>query len=247
VAEALLAPSGRLKRLFTASTLCDFGIAIAALIGGVISAVEKQSSVGVFLIILACVVFILAALKLIAAWHKKEREGSPHHLESSLYILHAMLTNDTLLNQDPHLRITLHLPTADGSKLEQSLDYVGDKRGGSTARRRFSVNVGIIGLAFRCKEATVAVRKGSDTEQYVRELVEDWGYTEDDARKRDMSAMTWMAIPLCSSPDNSKVVAIVFLDATDPEFFTEVRQNIALCACVGLAQYVQQAYSSTAR
>src|SRR5947209_18006025 len=31
---------------------------------------------------------------------------------------------------------------------------------------------------------------------YIKELVEEWGYTEADAKARDSATMAWMAVPL---------------------------------------------------
>lgn len=244
MARPILAPSGQFARLVRDTTPYDLGIAVAALIGGIISASEKQPWPAAALIVLASVVFLLTALKLFTVWQAKEAQGGPQRLESSLYALHTILTNDVPETKDPKLRITLHIPAGDSGQLEQVVDYVGNDRAGRTAGRRFPVNAGIIGLAYRQREAAVETRQSKDTEQYVAELVRDWGYTEEQARQRDMSAMAWMAIPLVSGDDGRRVDGVVYLDAVDPKFFTPVRQNLALCACIGIARYVRRAYTT---
>jgi len=228
-------PSGRLLRFLKESTPYELLSALVTLSAGVVSASEKQSATAAILILLGVVLFVLTTVKLTVIWWTKEKLRSAHRLESSLYALHAILSSDADEANPPKLRVTIHVPTPNEKELEQVLDYVGDSRAGATAGRKFSVSCGIIGEAFRRKETLAATRQSADTEGYVKELIEDWGYTESDARKRDHSAMSWLAIPL-ESGDKKRVEGIVYCDSVDPEFFTEIRTQLAYYACVGGVQ-----------
>ena len=85
------------------------------------------------------------------------------------------------------------------------------------------------------------MRKNTDYMQYVAELVQEWGYTEDDAKARNPATMAWMAIPLINQREN-RLEGVVYLDSVTPHFFTEARKRLILHACVTIASYVAQRY-----
>src|SRR5207237_856519 len=123
---------------------------------------------------------------------------TPHDLAGCLHALYAILMTGKepgAASHDPGLRITIHVPTENGQKLQQVLDYVGAKRGETVAGSKLPAQCGIIGKAFREKQICTAKRKNQDYMGYVRELVQEWGFTEADANKRHPASMAWMAIP----------------------------------------------------
>jgi hypothetical protein len=187
----------------------------------------------------ACLLVIVKTV--VVWWHKPEKQP-PHDLASSLHALQAILLAGRVPSDpDPRLRLTIHVPV-EPDKLEQVLDYVGDERGGKTAARVFSVHSGIIGRAFREKKACVGRRKNDDYVSYVRELVEDWGYTEAEARKVNPASKAWFAVPLFNHLDQQKVEGIVYLDSVDQDFFTEDKKWLIMGACAGIARYVAHKY-----
>ncbi len=50
----------------------------------------------------------------------------------------------------------------------------------------------------------------------------------------------WMAVPLASG---TRIEGILYLDAREPGFFTESRQDLILRAAVGVARYVAERYA----
>jgi hypothetical protein len=145
---------------------------------------------------------------------------------------------------DGSLRITIHrvmLPaekgTTDGN-LEQLLPYVGGA--GGRARRTFSIRCGVIGLAVRKKAPATAKRKRSEHSDFVKELVADWGYTEEEAGSVTADRQAWMAVPIFSG--HGTVGAVVSLDSSIPGFFTKAVQRIVGNACGGIAAYIQEVY-----
>lgn len=90
---------------------------------------------------------------------------------------------------DRLLRATLHVPVERGRALIQVIDYVGNDRAGHTGGRRFPANAGLVAQVLQAGSGLAASREIANHEVYVRELVEKWGYTEEAARRRDMSAM----------------------------------------------------------
>ena len=141
----------------------------------------------------------------------------------------------------PRLRITIYHPVGT-EKLEQVIDYVGDSRGGGRAGRIRSARAGVIGAAYRSREARVANRSNDDLEAYVREMVNEWSYTEEEARTLSPETRSAFAVPLQES-STSPLIGILFLDAVVPNFFAKRQQAAALLASSAIARYAAVRYS----
>lgn len=141
------------------------------------------------------------------------------------------------------MRLTIHRVVTRGKavppeELEQLFPYMGGE--GNSPGRRFSIRSGIIGLVARGRFAMVAGRECAEHEGFVAELVEDWAYTEHDARKLTPDRHAWMAVPMLSA--TGATVAVVYLDSRDPDFFTEPLQRQVLIICGGINNYLTEAY-----
>jgi hypothetical protein len=169
----------------------------------------------------------------LAAARKKQ---SSHELEGCLYTLHAVLA------PSPPTRIRLAIHILVGERLEQVTDYVGDQPKPEKTGRQFPVNAGIIGKAFREKKAFAGRRVNDDYEGYVRELIRDWNFTEQQARRLNPGVMEWMAVPI-NDPDRQRVEAVLFLDSTTRKFFTPERQQLVVTAVEGIAIFIGRRYT----
>jgi hypothetical protein len=129
-------------------------------------------------------------------------------------------------------------PNQPVEELEQLVDYVGSSSKG--AGRKFSIRSGIIGRAVREKSPYAASRQSDDYEEYIHELVRDWAYTEEDARKLRSDRKSWMAVPIFGL--NHAVVGVVYLDSVEKDFFTKEVQQLTLNACAGIASYINERY-----
>jgi hypothetical protein len=78
-------------------------------------------------------------------------------------------------------------------------------------------------------------------EDYIRELVENWNFTEGDARRLNPATMAWMAVPITNL--SGTLEGVLYLDATDRDFFTEERQWLAIQATTGIAKFVARRYT----
>jgi hypothetical protein len=170
-------------------------------------------------------------LGLAAAWKK----DSTHELEGCLHTLHAVLAPETC-----RLRLAIHVPI--GEMLEQVTEYIGDRPKPGRIGRLFPANAGIIGKAFREKEVFIARRVNDDYESYVQELVKDWNFIEERARRLNPGAMAWMAVPFYDT-EHQRVEAVLFLDANDRDFFTPERQELVLAAVSGIAVFIGKRYT----
>ena len=140
----------------------------------------------------------------------------------------------------PQLRITIFHPVGK-DKLEQVIDYVGDSRGGGKAGRLCNARAGVIGAAFRSREARVANRSSDDVEAYIQELVNYWSYTDEEARALSPETRSVFAVPLQES-STTALIGILFLDAVTPNFFTKRQQFAALIASSAIAKYAAVRY-----
>jgi hypothetical protein len=140
----------------------------------------------------------------------------------------------------PQLRITIYHPVGK-DKLEQVIDYVGHARGGAKARRQCNARAGVIGAAYRSREARVANRVNDDLEAYIQELVNEWSYTEEEARALSPETRSAFAVPLQES-SATPLIGILFLDAVTPKFFTKRQQFAALMASSAIARYAAVRY-----
>lgn len=158
-----------------------------------------------------------------------------HELEGCLETLLAIINPPGAADYDQGARATLHRPVDKGTTFVQLVNYVGSQRAGKTAGRRFPVNAGLVGRVLKTRAAYAASRQVANHEGYVRELVDEWGYTEEAARSRDMSAMSWIAVPM---EHRDIVEGLLYLDSTVAGFFDDpVRRAVIVRAAIGIAQF----------
>jgi hypothetical protein len=177
----------------------------------------------------------------VVAITEEARKESVHELAGCLETLLAIINPPTAPDYDRGIRATLHRSIDGEEAFEQVLDYVGDDRAGRTAGRRLPGNAGLIGKVIASREAIAVSRTVANHEMYIRDLQADWGYTEEEARRRDMSAMAWIAVPLEHS---GRIGGVLFLDSTKPGYFYEpTRQREIVSSAVGIAKFAVRRYT----
>jgi hypothetical protein len=177
----------------------------------------------------------------------QEQKRNQEHdgLRGAQHVLYEIIRQYLKLPQNDtgRLRITIHRvvpaqsPHSNPEKLQQLLHYVGGSGGGPG--RTFSVRSGIIGRAVREATPIAATRQGDDYETYIQELVSKWSYTEADARNLSRDRFSWMAVPISGK---NGVVAVVYLDSNEKQFFKPAIQRRVINACVGIAKYIEERY-----
>lgn len=241
-------PGTRLSRLLAETIPYDVAAAALAAVVGVVGAWkffrDDQPAVGWLLAVCAVLACGVAVAKAAVTWRQKEAARSPHLLETGLHVLYEMLqlAQETDSPFDHGLRITVHVPIP-GERLQQVIDYVGDQRDGARkAGRIIPAGVGIVGRVLREGEAAYSTREHANYNAYIRELVAKWQYTKEQAERVHPGTMAWMAVPI---PDATGTVrAVLYLDSTDPDYFTDIRRMMAAAAAIGIANYLFGAYSS---
>ena len=166
-------------------------------------------------------------------------------LLGALHVIYGMVSKRAGIEDNSgNLRTTLHRvvpPAEDGAsaeELEQLLPYVGGR--GNGPGRTFSIRSGVIGKAVREKNAFAASRQSDDYEKFLSELVREWSYTDQDARKLTPDRRAWMAVPIFSP--KMTVAAVVYLDSSEKDFFTAELQQLIIEACSGVASYINEVY-----
>lgn len=232
-------PRRGLRWLITQTSTYDALIALVAFAIGIPSAFNNyaQGRFGLAVVVGTAMVAVLffSVTKQVVGLAAARRRESTHELEGCLYTLHAVLAPAT----DARLRIAIHVP--DGDALEQVTEYVGAVPKAGRIGRRFPANAGIIGKAFRERDAFVAQRVNDDYEAYVQELIHDWNFTEEWARRLNPASMEWMAVPFYDS-EEQRVQAVLYLDVNQRGFFTPEREEIVLAAVNGMAVFIGKRY-----
>jgi hypothetical protein len=221
----------------------DLGLAFFTAIVGFSSAADQygRGNIGLasLLALATAAALVLNFVKGAVSLAALRRKESPHELEGCLHTLHSVLLSSW--EAEGKLRIALHVPVGQGL-LEQVTEYIGDTPKPGRVGRRFPANAGIIGRAFRENDNFVSQRENDNYEEYVKELVESWNYTEDLARLLNPAVMSWMAVPF-HDPVRRKVEGILYLDSTNRDFFTDERQALILRAAAGIAVFIGRRYT----
>jgi hypothetical protein len=177
---------------------------------------------------------------------ERKRSGSYAGLRGALCVLYETVRRGAGLETvgDGTLRVTIHRviwPRKEGvaaEQLEQLLPYIGGT--GGAPGRRFSIYCGVIGKAARDRTVVEVSRRSEGYQEFVRELVRDWAYTEEAARAVMPDRQSWMGVPIVSA--DLAVSAVVYLDSSIPGFFTAAVQQLVRNACGGIANYIAEAY-----
>jgi hypothetical protein len=166
----------------------------------------------------------------------KEYDG----LRGSLWVLYEAVRQTAAFPglADGTLRVTIHRVVPELERLEQLLPYIGGK--GGLPGRTFSIRSGVVGQAVRAKAPFSSVRKNQEHPDFVKELIHDWFYTEEDARAITPDRQAWMAVPVLMP--NGEVSAVVCLDTNVPGFFSDPVQEVVLSCCGGITAYIVEAY-----
>jgi hypothetical protein len=187
----------------------------------------------------------LGAIKVAQARYKDAKDDrieSPDDLRGCLHVIHRTLASHKGVERPPEgwVRMTIH--RLDGDLLEQSVNYVGSDDGG--AGRNFSVNAGLIGYAARMKQPMWFHRKASmNFEGWAKYLVARQGMTEQAASSTRKDRFSFFAVPIFK-PNGFLVRAVVYVDASETDFFDQETMSLIISGCEGLAAWVQDRYYS---
>jgi len=211
----------------------------------------------VFLLALVAMVLIAinGAFRLIAA-RKRDRDtnhaGDPKHLLAPLRVLYALVAKRKGIGTDEasrrRFRVTLHRNDVAKGEHEQCVPYVGGKtldprEAKAIVGRRWPNSLGLVGLAIRSKDQPKRValsEKVCDVDSYVQELVDLYGYTEEQARQLQPVRLDALAIPLQS---DGQVIGVVYADSSDRNFFDNETIDLCILICGAITQHILTTYT----
>lgn len=177
---------------------------------------------------------------------RRQRE-SPMDLSGCIRVMHGMLKVATGIGDEKRkLRITMYavVQSNEGSgepeTLEQILPYVGGD--GGKPPRTYSIRSGIIGRAARTHQMHHATRQNLDEQNFVDEMVSNWGFSESEARNLSTDRQSWLAVPI-NGPDSNSTLGVVYLDSSDPKFFTDEVIELVIEGCAEIAKFVHERYA----
>ncbi|HKP77148.1 MAG TPA: hypothetical protein VJT67_16570 [Longimicrobiaceae bacterium] len=247
-------PGRRRQKFYEKKTVVELLAVVPPVAMGAVTAVinlrdPERRTLGWLLI--AAIVW-LAMASVVKVLHARAQDREQKHREEydgllgALHVLYSLVSTRAGLDgkDNGRLRGTIHRVVPSGEKgktseeLEQLLPYLGGS--GGEAGRRFSIRSGVLGKAVREKSAFAASRQSQDYDAFVAELVRDWAFTEDDARRLSSDRRAWMAVPIFGA--KGTVVAAAFLDSNETGFFTPELQQLIIDACSGVASYTKEVY-----
>ena len=163
--------------------------------------------------------------------------GCAHVIYEGLKSLLGVAANDGTLRVTIY-RVVEDEATGQAIALEQAIDYVGTP-GPSGMGRRFPIEAGIIGRAARTGDPCTAYRNSVSDDEFVDEIVREWGYTPEMARKMTLDRRSFMAAPITNQKD--QVLGVVYADSNLEEVFEEV-QNHFLASTGGVSTYIEERF-----
>ena len=102
-------------------------------------------------------------------------------------------------------------------------------KGKPSTQKRIRNNQGITGKAFTRKQSFSYMLDPEITEQeYEDELVDAWGFTEDEAARINKSRRGFLAVPILSSDSEGRIKGIIYVDCKDSRTLLELDENRVL-------------------
>jgi hypothetical protein len=172
--------------------------------------------------------------------HDRTRVKEYDGLRGSLWVLYETVRQTAAISDfaDGTLRVTIHRVIPESERLEQLLPYIGGK--GGPSGRTFSIRSGVVGQAVRAKAPFSSARKNQEHPDFVKELVHDWFYTEEDARTITPDRQAWMAVPVLMP--NGEVSAVICLDSNVRGFFSAAVKEVVMSCSGGITAYIVEVY-----
>ncbi|MFD4838039.1 GAF domain-containing protein [Achromobacter sp. NPDC058515] len=164
---------------------------------------------------IACMWLAIATGVRISLARAEDAKEGPDFIHEGLFA--AVSTVHTMLAQycstrscGGDIRATFHRvvpPVNDPEQIEQIINYVGSN--GEGAGRHFPINAGITGRAIRKKTPVIMASTMSSEEQHRTELVNEWGYTEAQARRLMPGRFSAVAVPVLGHSGQHAVGALL--------------------------------------
>lgn len=189
--------------------------------------------------------------RLLAA-RQKDRDAAdlshPMHLLAPLRVLYALVAQKKRIADDDagrlRFRVTLHSHDDAHGMHEQIVPYVGGRKlpDDAVVGRRWSTRCGIVGQVIRSRTArhVPTSEHVRDEQSYRRDLVELYGYTEDEAYKLQPMRLDVVAIPIAGL--DGQIVAVLYADSSERGFLEGDIAELCVTVSVALTEHIHKTY-----
>ncbi|SIT18886.1 GAF domain-containing protein [Achromobacter sp. MFA1 R4] len=172
----------------------------------------------------ACLWLLVATTVRVVTARAEDLNEAPDVVHEGLYA--AISTVQIMLSEwcskrkcGGDIRATFHRvvpPIQEPLEIEQIVNYAGSR--GEGVGRIFSIHTGITGRAIRNKKPLVMSSQNGTEEQLRGELVQEWGYTESEARRLGPGRYSAMAVPVLDR-SGQHPIGVIYLDSSDRALF----------------------------
>jgi hypothetical protein len=178
----------------------------------------------------------------IEAWRRTTRSVLANATQPLSMMLDALVVQLNADSPNSGLRATVYVPDAAKGFLVQATDYMGRGRDQRSAGRRLPLNTGVAGRSYREGQAFIYQKQHADDEQSLRDLVQQFGLTREQAMQEDQTVSSVMAVPLFGTTKrgDARIEGILSVDSQLANFFTAERMNIVESAAVLMSQLVRR-------
>jgi len=191
---------------------------------------------------------LLTSIWKISIAREEDGKAEPEILHEGLYA--SISTLCTMLKHycnkrgcGDDIRATFHrvVPPLDNpTKIEQVIPYSGSATDGMG--REFSINTGITGQAIRRrKPITMSSTMDRETD-HRQELIDEWGYTEAQAKSLTQGRFSAAAIPVLDLTGQD-VLGVIYLDSSERAIFDRADiQEIIVVGSAAVSDFVTKRY-----
>ena len=249
-------------------TYLPLGISVVAALGAIIAAGiawykalsdGTTSTISLWVLVVFLSILAKEALSIYRVFldmRRQRRLESAHELHAAGQVLREILaarfSDQVAQEPDDTLRATAFrvciyrvVPShreVRSSELERVTAYcVGEGGDPGEAGKRISTACGVVGLAYRTGVAQVAERQKESLEQFWDEMVQTWGFSQEEARSLNRTRWSYLAVPI--KDEAGRVDTVVFLDSQVKDCLTDdVIESIIFPACEAIGLVIEQRY-----
>jgi hypothetical protein len=212
--------------------------AVIALMVSIHRVVATPSMLSTVILIASAIAIAIAGWGMREKWRESSHENLTRPLEAALEVSSELLTISVLGN----CRITVHVRC--GRKYyTQAVPYAGRHLARALVGRKFRMECGIVGKAFKSEPFVMQISswRGTSLKEYRKELVEYWGYSEKEARNLTPNSKSWIAVPIGDCKTN-EIQAVLYADSDEVNAFaSDSAKKLFWAITIAIVQHVEQA------
>jgi len=220
------------------SELSGLVAALIALMVSIHRVVTISSMLSTVILIASVIAIAIAGWAMREKWRESSHENLTRPLEAVLDVSSEILT----ISVPGNCRITVHVRCG-RNNYTQAVPYAGRHLARAQVGRKFRMECGIVGKAFKSEPFVMQISswRGTSLSDYRNELVKFWGYNEKEARGLTPNAKSWIAVPIGDCKTN-KIQAVLYADSDQVNAFeSDDARKLFWAITIAIVQHVEQA------